>query len=1011
MKTKLHILTHTHWDREWYLNSPYVNKWLPDFFLSIFRMMEKQPSYRYILDGQTCLIEDLLEEVQQRGLDEDYYLVQIKKYVEQNRLCIGPYYLQPDWQLISEESAIRNLLIGKQIAAQFGGRMNCGWIPDSFGQISQTTQLHNGFHLNGIFVWRGVNPPVGKIKTEYIWEAPDGSRTTAVYLLSSYRNAMRLADSPDIMKERLMYEGWKLRPFNTTANALMMNGYDQEMVPDDIMPAIESGKLESSWATVCQSTPDQYIQAIEQENPTLETLYGQQYNGRYVSVFPGILSSRIYIKQRNDCIERMIEKYTEPLCTVAMLLGASYPTDDLEVAWKNLMKNQPHDTICGVSVDAVYSDALERYSQVETALLPLLTQAFEKLVSAIDTSAVAESKGVYVVWNPLCTQRSHVVKIKTDKRVLSFCETNGIQCESVPMQEGYYVHVENLPAFGYKVLCAKEGTMSTLEHKQNENGAVLENDYLRAEINQNGLLTVCNKTTCKVYTDLHRLEDLADAGDEYNDSPLQNDCPISNPLQVAVELVEINALVTIYKIQQVFELPIGIVQDRQARCKNTRSMPVVTYITLKKNEPYLRFHTEIRNTVKDHHLRVLFPTDLETKQSYSKTQFDITHHPIGVDHYEASIPSEVQKVINGAFEPEPSMVFPQLSFAGLEDRVEGAAILNAGLRNYEVMPIRRTLAITLMRSVGQIARSDLSSRVGDAGPAIMTPEAQCLCDLNFDYAFYPYTGSVENVPIVTMADDFNQPVVVLGTNIHSGKLPCELSLFSIETDASNVSIGAMKKAQNSNNVVVRLCNYGENAAMLTLRCCNTIEKAFEATLDETHTCDLPIKDNMILMKIGAKKIKTLLLAIKEEHQASEQQTCVLLSEYLYPQEDFSNYEKEPLVTQAELSNEQARRERVLEHYKSTKLFAAEPCDALEKRKRMLRVYSLQRESLEARLSFLMMQKAAWKEAGLLTPQRIENAHKEMLEISTHLNYARVYKRAEEYILDYYEHHEEFDVPE
>ena len=102
MKQKnVHIISHTHWDREWYIGATYVNEWLPVFFESLFSMLEKEPEYRFVLDGQMCMIEECAEEIRRVGGDTESFERRLRKYAEQGRLVLGPYYLQPDWQLVS----------------------------------------------------------------------------------------------------------------------------------------------------------------------------------------------------------------------------------------------------------------------------------------------------------------------------------------------------------------------------------------------------------------------------------------------------------------------------------------------------------------------------------------------------------------------------------------------------------------------------------------------------------------------------------------------------------------------------------------------------------------------------------------------------------------------------------------------------------------------------------------------------------------------------------------------
>ena len=85
----------------------------------------------------------------------DAFMDTVRKYVREGRIIAGPYYLQPDWQLVSEEALIRNLLYGRAIAEELDGGSKTGWLLDNFGQISQACQIHEQFGMNGIVVWRG----------------------------------------------------------------------------------------------------------------------------------------------------------------------------------------------------------------------------------------------------------------------------------------------------------------------------------------------------------------------------------------------------------------------------------------------------------------------------------------------------------------------------------------------------------------------------------------------------------------------------------------------------------------------------------------------------------------------------------------------------------------------------------------------------------------------------------------------------------------------------------------
>ncbi|HDM70489.1 MAG TPA: alpha-mannosidase, partial [Thermotogales bacterium] len=145
---KVHLISHTHWDREWFITHEYTDEWLVILFNKLLQLIENNGDYRFVLDGQTLLLEDLIR------LRPDLEN-KVKEYVKSGNLLIGPHYCQIDWRIASESAILMNFIIGERDSEKFGGRMKIGWLLDNFGHISQTTQLHKLFDLEGVFVWRG----------------------------------------------------------------------------------------------------------------------------------------------------------------------------------------------------------------------------------------------------------------------------------------------------------------------------------------------------------------------------------------------------------------------------------------------------------------------------------------------------------------------------------------------------------------------------------------------------------------------------------------------------------------------------------------------------------------------------------------------------------------------------------------------------------------------------------------------------------------------------------------
>ena len=274
------------------------------------------------------------------------------------------------------------------------------------------------------------------------------------------------------------------------------------------------------------------------------------------------------------------------------------------------------------------------------------------------------------------------------------------------------------------------------------------------------------------------------------------------------------------------------------------------------------------------------------------------------------------------------------------------------------------IALTLFRSVGWVA-TDINTRIGDAGPLIYTPEAQCLRTMEFSYGFYAHSGDVEAANVLKRADEFNSQTLLVETNKHSGNLPLESSFFNIESDNNEVILSSFKLSEDKTSLIIRVYNGSTKTTNATFRLAQQIKKAEIVNLIEDKIKNLDFDTNTIKMEIGAKSIETLKLMVKREECAKPLNSdieCWLIDDKEII--DLSEYERYPLVTEEEVKKEEER----------AKNMESGLDDVLTRR-----------TSLEAKLSSIL-------------------AHDRLNESITHslgyqLNEARVKRRVHDYIQD------------
>lgn len=231
-------------------------------------------------------------------------------------------------------------------------------------------------------------------------------------------------------------------------------------------------------------------------------------------------------------------------------------------------------------------------------------------------------------------------------------------------------------------------------------------------------------------------------------------------------------------------------------------------------------------------MRILFPTNIDTKTSFAGSAFDIVKKPIYIEDYDNStILEEVERIIIGAREVKPNTIFPMKEFVDLYDQDGGIAVLSKGLTEYQIIPEKSTIAPTLFRSVGWIA-TEINTRVGDAGPRILAPEAQCLRQMVFQYAVYVHQGSVFKGRVLRTADAFNTDLLVLKTTSHAGPLTGIHKFIEVEDIKQVLMITTVKRSEDKKAIIIRCYNPSGERIIGKINSRFTVKEAYYTNLLE-----------------------------------------------------------------------------------------------------------------------------------------------------------------------------------
>ncbi len=894
MKKNIHVIPHSHWDREWYMPFEYHRAYLIKLIDDCMELFEKDKDFKsFHLDGHTALVEDYLEIKPQ---NEE----KIKEYVKNGKFAVGPWYILQDEFLTSSEANIRNLLVGMDLAKKFGKVTKIGYFPDSFGNAGQMPQILKQAGMDAIAFGRGVKS-VGMNNTviddgsyaskysEIYWASPDGSSLPSILFSNWYCNAQEIpADGDKKYWDRVIKDAEK---FASTDELLMLNGCDHQPVQKDLSKALKKARENYPDYNFIHSDFESYVKAYTAKMPEgLNTITGelisQDTDGWHTLV--NTCSSHVDLKVMNRKCEMLLEGVAEPLSVMTSTMGKEYPHEQLLYSWKTLMKNHPHDSICGCSCDEVNEEVKIRFKKSQQSTEMIILDNLEYMAKHIDTSAFSDCDAVFAVVNTMPDKRNIYVNAEIDiKRIscripdapyngsdvpstLKKCDIyegdyelvdscgNIYPCEFTDRRKqfGYTIpddrfrqpyiaergaisfEAENVPAVGYKVYGIKRTDKK--EKVQSPVTNTLENKYLKAVINADGTIDLLDKLAGKTYHNLMRFEDTGDIGSEYTYIPATGEPILSGNKPAKIELVKNKEFATEYKVTVEMEVPeccdetavseisnfVDILHRCGGRSEKTVTLTITSYITLAKNSKRLDIKTEVLNNARDHRLRVLFPTGLNATHHKAETIFEAVKRPN---------------------QHKPTWTYPsgcehQQGFVMMCDETGGLGVANIGLYEYETMG--NTIAVTLLRAVGEM---------GDWG-IFPTELSQQQKKLTLEYSVMPYTDESEAIRELSA---FQYPVITTQIFEFSG-VAFDDNILEWSGDCMKAT--AFKKKMNADDLIIRFVNYSDKVQNLTIKKTDVIDNLYRSNVIEEKGEIL--KDENGVWKIDVKPYEIITLGVE-----------------------------------------------------------------------------------------------------------------------------------------------------
>jgi len=917
---KLHVISNTHWDREWVYPFQETRLLLLEFMDDLLDLLETDPDFHsFLLDSQTLAVEDYLD---LRPEKEEL----VKKHVKSGRLIVGPWYSLPEEYLINGESLVRNLVVGHRLANKWGKVSKIGYTPFSYGQTSQMPQIYNGFDIDTIIFYRGINTP----KSEFVMEGPDGSRVLGCrfgalsrfsYYFYVYR-MVRYGMSRDewwydwdrsALPFRLCNENqfdshyYILNPKDKQWNDKVLPKQLKKLVDDEsqhfstshiaCMQGFDSSspdREEGSLVKACEpilkemgheiflDSLENFMQEMKKEVKDPFVIKGESRNpgatGKWTHLFGDVISSRTRIRRKNAKTETAIQRWAEPFSALGWLTGGEYMESAINRAWKYLMQNHPHDTICGAGIDQMEKDMMYRYDQALIISQGVMRRGMSAIQKRINNNDIDINESVITVFNPSPFPRCEVVTLqidlpeKSNYKEFSIRDEKGelipyakieqkpfgtlvrnLQDISLQLRSQritLHAELENIPAFGYKTYHIKRETGDVgklpVKLKEKQFNPLMENEYLRIKINPNGSLDILNKETGHEFNDQHYFEESGESGHPWiHMAPEKDEIITTIETKATIEFIESSDLLTRFQIKHVMKVPKGLEgeEGNYSRSKERVDLCIISTLTLRKGQRWLEARTKLDNQVEQHRIRVCFPTKLDATVSAAETAFDVIERPI-------------DRTPDNVYYDRENPQYPMHRFVDVSDEKVGLAFFNDGIREFEAVDnADRTLSITLLR--GFTAMQSPVIDQWDVYPWMKL--AQQLGTHEWRYAIYPHAGNWENGNVYQEAEKFNLPMETAQAGKGGGDLPKQNSFLEIQP--KEIILSGLKKCEHRDTLVLRLFNPTDKKIIGKIFTFSHIKEAWLTNLNEERREKIKTETNNFAVEFGKKKIVTCEIVI------------------------------------------------------------------------------------------------------------------------------------------------------
>lgn len=677
---KIHYLSSTHWDREWYQPFQGFRFRLVQMVDDLLGILERDPDYKvFHFDGQGVVAEDYLDiRPENRG--------RLEELTRAGRVLFGPWYVMPDEFLVSGEALIRNLQFGNRVARALGGKpWRFGYVCDIFGHAAQFPQILAGFGIRAASLGRGTNEHT--TPAFFRWRSPDGSEvltwkspdpmgygdfTLGVLKNWSYNYDARQLDGKELRRVKEALPGYVAKEQARTSVPIVVitDGVDHEPAHPYIPQLLKELRLRFPKTEVTMENLEALADDLEPYRSRLPVKEGEliepgKAQSMFIYLIPNTVSSRYLLKKWNDRCQALLELTVEPLHAACLARGGRDEQPYLRKAWQYLLKNHPHDSICGCSIDSVHRDMEYRFRQCETLATTVLEENSTSDPGLEFTGTDTQEMKVRL-YNPLPFHRRGAFPLTLDfpgswkgryAEAFGYEQLNAFRIfagkREVPygitrMQRGVHKRVYNqkgvsvdrfeieaeleLAPMGWTEVTVKSADMPTRHRKSQLAGArSAENSLVALQILDNGTIDLVDKISGLKRCGLMDYSSVSEIGDGWFHTPTVNAGRSWANSSASVRLITDTPACTGFSIRRELRVPAEVVPDGKSYMSSVQEVTVglEARVFLREGWPGIQVELVVDNTAKDHKLSLSIPTGLPGGKYFASQAFCMLERECG----------------------------------------------------------------------------------------------------------------------------------------------------------------------------------------------------------------------------------------------------------------------------------------------------------------------------------------------------------------------------------------------